>query len=76
MNCSFYVIKLKSLIITLFIILLVFYVLYVCYSVFFSECYGTYILLTKSLYYSKIILINVLKGALWILIVKTAIIWT
>lgn len=47
MNCNFYVIKLKSLIITLFIILLVFYVLYVCYSVFFSESYGTYILLTK-----------------------------
>ena len=36
------------MIITLFIILLVFYVLYVCYTVFFSESYGTYILLTKS----------------------------
>lgn len=43
MNFKFYVVKLRTLIVTLFIFLMLIYVFYVCYSVFFAESYGTFI---------------------------------
>ncbi len=43
MNFRFYVVKLRTLIIILFMILMLIYTFYVCYTVFFSECCGTFI---------------------------------
>lgn len=43
MNCKFFIIKLKTLIIAIFIILMLLYVCYVCYSVFFAENCGIFI---------------------------------
>lgn len=43
MNCRFAVIKLKKLIITVLIIMMLLYVAYVCYSVFFAEQTGRFI---------------------------------
>lgn len=43
MNCRFFIVKLKTLIITFFIILMLLYVGFVCYSVFFAEKSGIFI---------------------------------
>ena len=43
MSCRFFIIKLKTFIITVFLILMLLYVGYVCYSVFFTQNNGIYI---------------------------------